>query len=120
MNKTLEKITKKYEDWWGRHNLTSRLSIFTFLILYVASVFIILFNPINATLAQVILNTTGYIALVTILAVIFGPNTIVKLADVISDKKYSRYINKFNDNFDDEDDEKIERNLKTPKTPKDY
>jgi hypothetical protein len=116
MNKALEIFSKKYEDWWGRHNLTSRLSIFTFLILYVASVFIILFNPINATLAQVILNTTGYIALITILAVIFGPNTIVKLADVISDKKYSRYVDKFNDNFKDD----YEKNLKTPKTPKDY
>ena len=67
----------------------------------------ILLNPINAPLAQVILDTTSYIALLSILVVILGPNTFVQIAQIYTDKKFKSMA------------EKLNKNIRTPKIPKD-
>jgi hypothetical protein len=95
----VEKVLKNYEDFWARHNLTSRISIFIFVSIYLFSVIFILLNPINAPLAQVILNTTSYIALLSILVVILGPNTFVKIAQIYTDKKFKDLSKKQIDNI---------------------
>ena len=74
---TIEKALEKYEDFWARHNLTSRISIFIFVSIYLFSVIFILLNPINAPLAQVILNTTSYIALLSILVDVSIPGCLM-------------------------------------------
>jgi len=105
----IEKALEKYEDFWAKHNLTTRISIFLFVALYIGSVIYILLNPINAPLAQVILDTTSYIALLSILVVILGPNTFVKIAQIYTDKKFKSLASKANENI-------VKR---TPKLPKD-
>ena len=95
----IENTLKKYEDFWSKHNLTSRISIFVFVSIYLFSVIFILLNPINAPLAQVILNTTSYIALLSVLVVILGPNTFVKIAQIYTDKKFKDLSKKQIDNI---------------------
>ena len=95
----IENTLKKYEDFWAKHNLTSRISIFVFVSIYLFSVIFILLNPINAPLAQVILNTTSYIALLSVLVVILGPNTFVKIAQIYTDKKFKDLSKKQIDNI---------------------
>ena len=85
--KTAQEIAKKYEDWWAKHNVTSRTGIFTFILIYLLSIIFALIHPVNPEALKVILDTTGYIALLSILAIIFGPNTFVKIAQIIMDKK---------------------------------
>jgi len=115
MDEKIEEFTKKYEDFWSKHNLTSRISVFIFLLLYIFSVVFLYFKPIHSDLAKVILDTTSYVSLISVLAIIFGPNTFVKIAEVLSDKKFQKYTNKFLNSYNS----KQLNNNKIPKPPKD-
>jgi len=115
MEENIEKITKKYEDFWSRHNLTSRISVFIFLLLYIFSVVFLYFKPMCSDLAKIILDTTSYVSLISVLAIIFGPNTFVKIAEVLSNKKFQKYTDKFLDSYNSNQ----LNNNKIPKPPKD-
>lgn len=112
MEDKILKVAEKYEDYWSKHNLTSRISIILFVLVYVISVIILYFYPVKNELASIILQTTGNIAMITILVIILGPNTIVKLAEIYTGnkKKIDDTISKIEDDSS---------SLRTPKTPKD-
>ena len=77
----------KYEDFWAKHNITSRSGIFMFLIIYLLSIILLFKISIPVEIAKIILNTTGSIALISILAVVVGPNTLVKIVEIWKSKK---------------------------------
>jgi len=111
--KIIKKASEKYEDFWEKHNITSRTSIFIFIFVYLFSIVYTLLNPPSAPVVKIILDTTSYTALIPILAVIFGPNTFVKITDIITNKK-------FKNNVDYAEDKIVDTfSLKTPKLPKD-
>jgi len=77
----------KYEDFWTKHNITSRSGIFIFLFIYLISIVLLFKISIPVEMAKIILDTTGSIALISILAVIIGPNTLVKIIEIWKSKK---------------------------------
>ena len=134
MEETAKKVTEKYMDFWAKYNLTSRISIFLFLLVYVISAFFVMSHPINAAVAKVIMDTTSYVALITILSVIFGPNTFVKIAEIITDKKFKGNVEfaeskikeiqqnqsiQKNTEMKSQNNSQNEEVLKAPKLPKD-
>jgi len=105
MENQIEKLSKTYEDFWAKHNLTTRTGIFLFVIVYVLSVVGVLYSGINPAIAKIILDTTSYVALFSLLTVILGSNTIVKIAEILNNKKTQSIIENINNKTTEKDED---------------
>ena len=81
--KQVTNLAGHYEDFWGRHNLTTRIGILLFVLIYAVTVMGIMFTTIDPTIAKILLDSTSYVAFLSIAMVILGSNTIVKIAKVL-------------------------------------
>jgi hypothetical protein len=83
----VKKASEKYIDAWEKYSLTSRISIGLFVLTYVMSTIAIMNITMPVAIAKVILDTTSMVAMMSVIMVIVGNNTFVKIVEIIYNKK---------------------------------
>jgi len=102
----INKLSKKYEDWIGRHNVLTRTSITAFVSVYVFTIIYITMNNVNENLAKILLDTTSYIALISVLITILGPNTVVKIIEIYKGNNHIDILKNEIKNIEEKESEK--------------
>jgi len=99
MENKVKELSEKYVDFWSKHNITSRVGIFLFVFAYIFAVVFVMLHPVAPAIAQIVISTSAYIALLSVMSVVLGNNALVRIVEVIyGDKKVKKTIDDSLDN----------------------
>ena len=87
MEETLKNASDKYVDVWAKYSLTSRISIGLFVLLYIVSTIALMYISVPLGIAKVIMETTSMVAMLSVIMVIVGNNTFVKIVEIMYNRK---------------------------------
>jgi len=99
MENKVKELSEKYVDYWAKHNITSRIGIFLFVFAYIFAIVFVMLHPVAPAIAQIVISTSAYIALLSVMSVVLGNNALVKIIEVIyGNKKVKKTLDDTIDN----------------------